>query len=162
MARCLLIATLAIILASHSSVVRAGSPAQPVATAAEEDRVRQAVKAFYAAFNSHGFDAAAEFATEDWEHINPFGGWTRGRAATVADLRAVHGTFLNGVTDTPDAMSVRMAGPESAVVTVTSQVSRYVTPDGTVHENERQIRSFVVVKRAGRWLIRLDQNTVRR
>jgi uncharacterized protein (TIGR02246 family) len=157
MTRCLLAGALAVVVASAPSAV-----SQQGATAAEEDLVRQPVKAFYAAFNSHGFDAAAEFATEDWEHINPFGGWTRGRAATVADLRAVHGTFLKGVTDTPDAMLVRMASAESAIVTVTSQVSRYVTPDGTVHENERHLRTFVVVKRSGRWLIMLDQNTLRR
>jgi hypothetical protein len=39
-----------------------------------EKQVREAVQSFYAAFNKHGFDNAEKFTTEDWNHINPFGG----------------------------------------------------------------------------------------
>jgi hypothetical protein len=46
-------------------------------------------------------------------------------------------------------------------VTVPGRVTTYVTPDGVRHENERQIRTFVVVRRAGVWRIMQDQNTVR-
>jgi hypothetical protein len=42
---------------------------------------------------------------------------------------------------------------------VNSQMSTYVTPDGARHENERHIRTFVIVRRAGKWLIEHDQNT---
>jgi hypothetical protein len=35
------------------------------------------------------------------------------------------------------------------------------TPDGKRHENDRQIRAFVVVERSGKWLIVQDQNTIR-
>ena len=47
-----------------------------------------------------------------------------------------------------------------AVVTVTSRMSTFTTPDRVRHENERHIRTFVVVKRSDRWLIMQDQNTV--
>lgn len=130
-------------------------------TSSKEKQVRQAVESFYAAFNSHGFGRAAEYTTEDWTHINPLGGWTRGREAVLKELKEVHSTFLKGVSDTVEEMSVRFATPEVAVVTVPSRVSTYTTPDGTRHENERQIRTFVVVKRHGRWLIMQDQNTIR-
>jgi ketosteroid isomerase-like protein len=43
-----------------------------------DEQVRRAVESFYAAFNAHDFARAAEFTTDDWEHINPFGGRTRG------------------------------------------------------------------------------------
>ena len=130
-------------------------------TSSDEKRVRQAVQSFYAAFNAHGFGQAAEFTTEDWTHINPLGGWTRGRENVLKELREVHSTFLKGVTDTPEELSVRFAARDVAVVTVPSRVSAYTTPDGVRHENERQIRTFVVVKRKGRWLIMQDQNTIR-
>lgn len=131
-------------------------------TSGEEQQVRRAVQSFYDAFNSHDFQRVPEFTTEDWTHINPLGGWTRGRKAVVEELKEVHSTFLKGVTDTVEEISIRFATPDVAVVTVPSKVTTYTTPDGVKHENERQIRSFVVVKRGGKWLIMQDQNTIRR
>jgi uncharacterized protein (TIGR02246 family) len=125
-----------------------------------EAPVRQAVQAFYAAFNSHRFDRAAEFTTEDWNHINPLGGRTRGRSAVLKELEEVHSTFLKGVTDTVEQMDVRFATADVAVATVTSRVGTFTTPDGVKHENEQQIRTFVVVKRGARWLITQDHNTI--
>jgi len=130
------------------------------AQAAAEQEVREAVRAFYGAFNSHDFARAAEFTTSDWAHINPFGGWTRGRDSVLAELREVHSSFLKGVTDTPDTVVVRLTGSTSAVVTVPSRLSTYVTSDGSRHEHERQIRTFVLVRQAARWRITQDQNTI--
>lgn len=62
------------------------------------------------------------------------------------EVREVHTTFLKDVTDTIQDMEVRFATPRAAVVTVTSMMSKFVTPDGVKHENERHIRTFVVVK----------------
>jgi uncharacterized protein (TIGR02246 family) len=130
-----------------------------MAQASEDKRVRQAVEAFYAAFNAHGFDRAKDYTTEDWYHINPLGGSTRGREAVLKELQEVHSTFLKGVSDTIEDMNVRFATPDVAVATVTSQMSTFTTPDGVTHENEKHIRTFVVVKRSNRWLIMQDQNT---
>jgi len=124
-----------------------------------EEQVRQAVQSFHAAFNSHDFGSAEEYTTEDWNHINPFGGWTRGRDAVLKELKEVHSTLLKGVSSTIEDFSVRFASPDVAVVTVTSRSSTFITPDGVRHENERSIRTFVVVKRNSRWLIMQDQNT---
>ncbi|HET7459060.1 MAG TPA: SgcJ/EcaC family oxidoreductase [Gemmatimonadaceae bacterium] len=121
---------------------------------------RRAVQRFYDAFNAHGFDRAAEFTRDDWVHINPSGGVTRGRTAVLAELRAVHASFLKGVTDTPDSIAVRLATPDVAVATVPSRMSAFTTPDGTRHVNELHVRTFVVVRRAGAWRIMQDQNTV--
>jgi uncharacterized protein (TIGR02246 family) len=129
-------------------------------TPSSEKQVRQAVQSFYDAFNSHGFERAAEYTTEDWNHINPFGGRTRGRDAVLKELKEVHATFLKGVSDTVEEMDVRFATPDVAVVSVTSRMSTFTTPDGVKRENERHIRTFVVVKRSGRWLIMQDQNTL--
>lgn len=128
-------------------------------TSSKEKQVRQAVQSFYDAFNAHGFGRASEYTTEDWNHINPFGGRTRGRDAVLKELNEVHSTFLKGVSDTIDDLDIRFAASNAAVVTVTSRMSTFTTPDGVMHENERHIRTFVVVKRKGRWLIMQDQNT---
>ncbi len=125
----------------------------------KETLVRQAVEAFYAAFGD-GFNSECDFSTEDWNHINPFGGCARGRAEVLKEVREVHTTFLKGVTDTVEDMSVRFATRAAAVVTVVSVMSMFITPDGTKHENERHIRTFVVAKRGRRWLVMQDQNTL--
>jgi uncharacterized protein (TIGR02246 family) len=129
-------------------------------TSNEEKQVRQAVQSFYDDFNSHNFGRVAEYTTEDWNHINPFGGLTVGRETVLKELKEVHSTFLKGVSSTIEDMSVRFATPDAAIVTVTNRMDTYNTPDGVKHENERQIKTFVVVKRNGKWLIMHDQNTL--
>jgi len=57
-----------------------GSIAAAAGVFRDEAPVREPVEAFYAAFDA-GFVGPANFAAEDWTHINPFGGWTRGRPA---------------------------------------------------------------------------------
>lgn len=131
----------------------------PAQTAGPEASVRQTVQAFYAAFDAHGFDRAADFTTDDWNHINPYGGRTHGRAEVLKELHQVHSTFLSGVSDTIEKMDVRFAGKDAAVATVTSRMSTFTSPDGVKHSNEQHIRTFVLVNRDARWLIMQDQNT---
>lgn len=126
----------------------------------DDEGARRAVESFYRAFNSHEFGRAAEFTTEDWEHINPGGGWTRGRAEVLRELKEVHDTFLKGVTDTVESMATRVAGPGVVVVTVISNMTAFTMPNGVQHPNDRQIRTFVVVKRGDQWLVLQDQNTI--
>lgn len=147
------VSLLGVFLLCLSSLAMAQTPRR-------EKEVRQAVQSFYDAFNSHGFSNAATYTTEDWNHLNPFGGRTRGREAVLKELKEVHSTFLKGVTDIMEEMDVRFATNNVAVVTVTSQMSTYITPDKVRHENERHIRTFIVLKRRGRWLIMQDQNTL--
>lgn len=128
-------------------------------TPPEEKGVREVVHWFYAAFNSHKWTRVADYTTEDWNHVNPGGGWTRGRAAVLKELKEVHSTFLKGVSDTVEEIVVRFASSDVAVVTVTSRMSTFTMPDGVRHENEQHLRTFVVVRRNDRWLIMQDHNT---
>ena len=124
----------------------------------KETGVRTAIRAFYKAFDD-GFVGPADYATEDWNHINPYGGRDRGREATLKTVRGVHQTFLKGTTDTIENMDIRFAADDVAVGTVTSVVSPFTSPDGVKHGVEQYVRTFVVVKRNGRWLIMQDHNT---
>jgi uncharacterized protein (TIGR02246 family) len=71
----------------------------------------------------------------------------------------VHKTFLKGTTDTVENIDIRFAAQDVAVGTVTSIMSPFTSPDGVKHAAERHIRTFVVLKRGGRWLIMQDHNT---
>lgn len=125
----------------------------------QEAPVRLAIQSFYGAFNSHGFEHAADYTTQDWNHINPGGGRTRGRDAVLKELHEVHATFLKGVSDHIEEMDVRFAAPDVAIATVRSRMSTFTMPDGVQHVNEGHIRTFVLVRRGKRWLIKQDQNT---
>ena len=124
----------------------------------DEAAVRDVVRAFYVGFDE-GFVKPIDFATDDWYHINPFGGIDRGLDATLKTVREVHRTFLKGVTDTPEDITVRFASGDVAVATVTSTLSPYTGPNGMKQGPHKQVRTFVVVKREDRWLIMQDHNT---
>jgi uncharacterized protein (TIGR02246 family) len=124
----------------------------------DEAEVRAAIQAFHKAFDD-GFTGPADYATSDWNHINPYGGRDRGREATLKTVREVHQTFLKGTTDTIEEMDIRFATPQVAVATVVSVMSPFTSPDGVHHGTERHIRTFVVTKRGHHWLIMQDHNT---
>jgi limonene-1,2-epoxide hydrolase len=48
----------------------------------EKQLVREVVKAFVTDYNNGGFKNAPSYTTDDWVHINPGGGVTRGRDET--------------------------------------------------------------------------------
>jgi uncharacterized protein (TIGR02246 family) len=126
--------------------------------AADVDDVREVVQKFYTAFDE-GFVKPVDFATTDWHHINPYGGVNSTLDATLKEVRDVHTTFLKGVTDTPEDVQIRFASPDVAIATVLSTVSAFTGPDGVAMAPHKNVRTFVVVKRGGRWLIMQDHNT---
>ena|SRR5215475_1073495 len=123
-----------------------------------EAAVRTAIRAFYRSFDD-GFVGPADYATDDWNHINPYGGRDRGREATLKTVRAVTSDIPEGHYRYRRKMDIRFAAEDVAVGTVTSVMSPFTSPDGVKHGVERYIRTFVVVKRGGRWLIMQDHNT---
>ncbi len=115
--------------------------------------------------SSHGsrgdFKNAPTYTTDDWVHINPGGGITRGRDNVLKEVRAIHKTMLKGVSITIESMTVRFVTPDVALVDAVHKSDSYVTPeDGVKHEDERQMKTYVVVKHNGKWLLALDQNTI--
>jgi uncharacterized protein (TIGR02246 family) len=123
-----------------------------------EAGVRAVVAEFYKSFDD-GFTLPADYATDDWYHVNPYGGVDKGREATVKAVRDVHQSFLKATTDKVLNIDIRFASDEVAVATVISQMSPFASPDGVNHAAEEHIRTFVVVNRKGRWLIMQDHNT---
>lgn len=129
-------------------------------TESDEEAVKKVVVEFVQDFNDGSFKKAELYATEDWIHINPGGGIDVGKKNVLNRVRSVHQTFLKNVSISIDSMTVRFVTPEVALVTAHHPVDDYTTPDNVTHSNERQIKSYVMVKRNGRWLMTLDHNTV--
>jgi uncharacterized protein (TIGR02246 family) len=127
----------------------------------DEQLVREVVKSFVNDYNNGDFKNAPFYTTNDWVHINPGGGITRGRDAVLKEVRAVHQTMLKGVRLTIDTMTIRFVTVEVAIVNATHTSDTYITPeDGIKHENERQMKTYIVVKQKGKWLLTLDHNTI--
>jgi uncharacterized protein (TIGR02246 family) len=123
--------------------------------------VREVVKSFVTDYNNGDFKNAPSYTSGDWVHINPGGGITRGRDEVLKEVRAIHKTMLRGVSITTESMTVRFVTHDVALVNAIHKSDSYVTPeDGMKHENERQMKTYVVVKHNGKWLLALDQNTI--
>ena len=126
----------------------------------DKEAVKKVVITFQEDFNDGSFKNAATYSTTDWEHINPGGGIDKGRDSVLKTVRAVHQTFLKGVTMRIESMDIRFITPDVAIADVIHKVDNYTTPDGVKHENERHIKTYVVVKKKGKWLLAQDHNTV--
>src|SRR5437764_474975 len=93
----------------------------------KEAGVRAAIQEFHNAFDD-GFTGPAEYATEDWNHINPYGGRDRGREATLKTVRQVHQTFLKGTTDTIDDLGrdrARLENQEKGHESLPRRIARH-------------------------------------
>lgn len=141
-----------------AALALAACSAAPEPQRDDDAAVLAPVKAFYAAYDE-GFTQPADYATDDWNHINPLGGRTHTNAETLATVRNVHTTFLKDATDTIETADVRFASDDVAVVTVLSKTSAFAQPGETEARARQNIRTFVVVKRDDKWLVMQDHNT---
>ena len=122
--------------------------------------VKKVILSFQEDFNDGRFKNAAAYTTTDWEHVNPLGGIDKGREQVLKTVRSVHQTFLKGVSMTINSMNIRFVTPNVAIADVIHKITNYTTPDGVKHENERQIKTYVIVKQKGKWLLTHDHNTI--
>jgi uncharacterized protein (TIGR02246 family) len=126
----------------------------------DKEAVEKVILAFQDDFNNGSFKNAAAYTTNEWEHINPLGGIDKGRDEVLKTVRNVHQLFLKGVTMTVESMSIRFITPDVAIADVFHKISTYTTPDGMKHENEKQIKTYVIAKKKGKWLLTHDHNTI--
>ncbi len=126
----------------------------------DKEAIRKVVIAFQEDFNEGSFKNADAYSTSDWRHINPGGGIDKGRDSVLITVRAVHQTFLKGVTMQVESMDIRFLTPEVAIADVIHKVDNFTTPDGVKHENERHIKTYVIVRKKGKWLLAQDHNTI--
>lgn len=126
----------------------------------DEAAVKQVVLDFVDDFNDGTFRRAETYATIDWQHINPLGGIDDNKETTLKGVRAAHQSFLKNVSMTTDSMKLRFIKPDVALVVAYHTMDDYVTPDSVKHVNQKQIKTYVVVKDDGKWMLTLDHNTV--
>ena len=128
-------------------------------TSGDEQLVKNVVLAYQDDYNDGGFKNVESYTTKDWVHINPIGGVTKGRDSVMNELRPLCQTILKGVTLTMESIDVRFLSPTVAVANVVHKCSDYEFPQGVKHQNERHMKTYVIVKKQSKWLLTLDQNT---
>ena len=126
----------------------------------DEQSVKNVVLAYQDDYNDGAFKNAASYSTQDWEHINPIGGITRGRDEVLKELRPLTQTILKGVTLQVESITVRFLSPTVAIANVIHKSSDYEFPSGVKHQNERHMKTYIIVKKQNKWLLTLDQNTI--
>ena len=129
-------------------------------TALDSQAVKKIILSFQEDFNEGTFKNADKYTTNDWVHINPFGGISRGRDEVLKGVRRVHQSFLKGVSIATNSMTLRFISSEVAIVDAIYKISAYELPKGVKHENEGRAKTYVVVKQNGQWLLTHDQNTI--
>ncbi|HLO60152.1 MAG TPA: SgcJ/EcaC family oxidoreductase [Bacteroidales bacterium] len=127
----------------------------------ETEKVKQVIEAFQDDFNNGSFKNAADYTTSDWVHINPGGGIASGRDEVLKEVRSVHQTFLKNVTMKIEWIDIRFLAPSVALAEVVHSISPYELPKGTIHTGEKQTKTYVVIKSGDKWLLTLDQNTIK-
>lgn len=125
-----------------------------------EQLIKSVVLAFQDDFNEGGFKNAEFYTTKEWIHINPGGGITKGRNAVLKEVRTVHQTFLKGVSLIIESITIRFLTSNVAIANVVHKSSDYELPQGIIHQNERQRKTYILVKKQNKWFLTLDQNTV--
>ncbi len=126
----------------------------------ERELVNKVIIEFQDDFNEGDFKNAGNYTTTDWEHINPNGGISKGRENVLKEVRAVHQSFLKGVKMKIETIEIRFLTPTVAIADVVHLMDDYFTPDDKIHKNERQIKTYIVIKQEGKWLLDHDHNTV--
>lgn len=125
----------------------------------DKEAVKNIIIAFQKDFND-GFKGAALYTTTNWEHIPPGGGIYKGRDSILKGARDVHQSYLKGVTMNIESIDINFPVPDVAVADVVHIMSTYITPDGVKHENERRLKTYIIVKQKGKWLLFQDHATI--
>ena len=113
------------------------------------------VAEFYRDFGE-GLTKPADYATEDWNHISPYGGRDQGREPAMKNVRDVHQSFLKGTTERVEQMDVGKWGRRhlnrNKCDEPLHRSRRGQAWNRTAHSDLR------VVKRDERWRIMQDQH----
>jgi uncharacterized protein (TIGR02246 family) len=76
------------------------------------------------------------------------------------ELRPLCQTILKGVSLTVESITVRFLSPTVAIANVVHKCSDYEFPAGVKHQNERHLKTYIIIKKQSKWLLILGQNTI--
>ena len=126
----------------------------------DKELVYKVIVAFQEDFNEGSFKNAKSYTTNDWEHVNPNGGISKGRENVLKEVREVHKSFLKNVSMKIESYDIRFITPKVAIANAVHQIDNFTTPDNKQHINERHIKTYILLKHHRKWRLIHDHNTV--
>jgi len=126
----------------------------------ELQSIRKLIGSFINDLNRGDFSNLSGYCTKDWIHINANGGINSGRDEVIREIFQAYKTTLKDAKIAIDKMTIRMLSPDAAIVTVVHKINSYTDERAVKYTNQQQVKTFVVVKQAGKWLLAVDQSTV--
>jgi uncharacterized protein (TIGR02246 family) len=131
----------------------------PASGAAQVERPEGLVDGFIRAWNAHDMKALGALFAEDADFINVAGQWWRGRPQIQAQHERAHAGRFRKTTLVETNTTVRLAGPDVAVLHFKWELSGEVAADGKPAITRHGIMQIVAVKQADGWRIVSAQNT---
>jgi len=126
----------------------------------ELQSIRKLIGSFINDLNRGDFSSLPDYCTKEWIHINSYGGVNYGRDEGVQEIFQTYKTNLKDAKIAIDKMTVRMISQDAAIITVIHKIDSYTDTRAIKYSNQQQVKTFVVVKQADKWLLALDQSTV--
>jgi len=121
---------------------------------ADEDAIREVLVRRRLAWNARDSAAYAQLLTEDADIVSATGRSAAGRDAILRLLAEQHAGPYHGVTITnTDVTKIKFVRGDAAIADADFQLDGMHADDGSALPPLRGVLSFVLCKRAGRWLI---------
>lgn len=133
--------------------------------AADEKQINSQIDAFVSSWNNHNFEDFSNYTTPDLDWVNIVGHWYKGQKQNKTHLDALHKTIFKDVKYTKSTTHVRFITEDVAVVHVYWSLGAFYPPDGVDRGNnkmgdDKELGTFVMVKKEGKWLITAAHNIV--
>ena len=130
----------------------------------EKQQINIVIDSFYTAFRTDNFRDMSGYTTADINYIAPSGSWFRGRKQLQDSIQAVHEGMLKNTPVAVETMTVRFVTPDVAIVNLIDKMGAFYPPDGVNRgtnkvDGVRTMRTMVLVKQKGKWLLAQNQST---
>ncbi|HET6670591.1 MAG TPA: SgcJ/EcaC family oxidoreductase [Pyrinomonadaceae bacterium] len=147
--------TLVFIIAVQTNVV------QTKQTTADRRAIEALTASFEDSWNRHDVEKLASLVAEDVDYVTVVGskGWEKGRTEFKNRHTAIHKTMFKESVLTVKETHIRFVRWDLVIAHVLWETKGDVIPDRKPGEPRAGIFTWVLEKRAGRWLIIASQNT---
>jgi uncharacterized protein (TIGR02246 family) len=100
-------------------------------------------------WNNHNMNSLGTLLREDVDFVNLAGVWSKGKAASIKQLKLVHQTIFKSSVWTTDSVEIRYVKPDLAILHIGWGISGDVDPDGTTRKPRHGIFTWVGIKEKG-------------
>jgi uncharacterized protein (TIGR02246 family) len=131
--------------------------------AKDERNVKEVVNSFYNNFKHDHFGDFSKYTTKDINYVHPQGGWLKGREEVQTVLQEVHSSFLQKTPIKIDTMAIRFITPNVAIVNLIDTMGPYSPADSLGRGKNpivKCIRTMVVIRKKGTWLLTQNHSTI--